>query len=245
MGSTAQTIGFVGLILGAGMTSVRIAANRFGWNFPAWLDYTLGVVGILLIAVCVTLLLQWFVALFGAELPANSPWPATLLYAVVSGALIFATGYLPAHVAPRTSEYKTEWQPAIAESFFLHLDSFEAGKQSTVKVKIVATKQGESTARLIAQIMKRYEWKVEVNAVDGSHVFLANNEFRGTRIRYRESRRNESEASAIFGIVSGLAEIPQTEYFPEDDQFNFAQIEIGDVPEFYSGPSTFMNESFR
>jgi hypothetical protein len=92
-------------------------------------------------------------------------------------------------------------------------------------------------------MLKHYNWKVEVNADDGSHVFPTNTSFRGARIRYRQSR--SAESSGFFSLVSALADMPQTEYFPEDDQFNFTQIEIGDVPEHYFGPTTFMNDSFR
>jgi hypothetical protein len=245
MENPAQTIGIVGVALGTAMNLVRTAANRRRWNFPAWLDDGLGIVGILLIAVCLTLLLRSFVELFGAALPPDSPWPATLLYCVVSASLIFAAGYLPYRVSPRVSAYKTEWEPAIAESFYLHLGDFEAGKNSTIRVKIVATEQGTLTARLIAQIMTHYGWKIEVNADDGSHVFPAPTSFQGTHLRYRASRQFEGGTPHLSGIVAALADYPQTEHFPEDDKFNFAQIEIGNVPEYYSGPGRFMNDYFR
>ena len=35
----------------------------------------------------------------------------------------------------------------------------------------------------------------------------------------------------ITSIVSALATGPDSEYFPEEEQFSFVQIEIGDVPE--------------
>lgn len=243
---TPQIIGIIGVGLGAGITSVRIAANRLGWNFPAPVDYTLGVAGILLIAVCLTLLLRWFAALFGTELPPDSPWPATLLYAVISAALIFAAGYLPAHIAPNGSPYKTHWDPAVAESFFLNLENFEAGKHSTsTPVKIVATEKGTPTARLIAQIMTHFGWRIQVNNADGSHVFPASAPFRGARIRYRQTRNYVDGTERLFHIVSALAEVPNTEHFPETDEYNFSEIGIGDPPEYYTGPSRFMNDTFR
>lgn len=245
MENPAQVVGIAGVVLGGAVNGVRTAAKRLDWEFPAWLDLVLGGFSLLLIAVGLLLLLRWFLAVFGIQLPENSPWPETLLYSVICAALIFTAGYLPARIEPRTSGYKTEWEPAIAESFFLHLEAFESGKQSTDKIKIVATEQGIRIARLIAQILKHYDWKVEVNTADGSHVFPASARFRGTRIRYRDSRRGESEAYTIFSIVSALAYTPDTEYFPEDDQYNFAQIEIGDVPEHYSGPPAYANDSFR
>jgi len=221
------------------MTAVRAAAKRLDYELPPWVDISSGIGGLALVAIGLLALFRSFLVLIGAPLPADSPWPGTLVYSAVCIALIFAAGYLPARIPSFASSHKTEWEPPLAESFFLYFASFESGRSSTFKVKIVASKEGTKIARLLGQILRHYHWTLEVNADDGTYVFPTTSPVHGTRIRYRESQ--EGIIPDVFGVVSALAGIPQTEYFPEDDQFNFAQIEIGAIPEFYSGPPQFMN----
>ena len=234
-----QSLGLLAGVLGVGMNGARAAAKRYNWPVPGSIEVIAEIGSLALIAIALVLLLRTFLTFVGTPLPTNSPWPGTLLYCFISVALILAAGYLPERIPSKASVYKTDWEPPLAESFFLYQACFESGKLSNFKVKIIATKQGMTIARLLVQILRRYDWQLEINVDDGTYVFPAATIFRGARIRYRQSQ--EATVPDAFGVVSALAEIPQTQYFPEDDQFNFVQIEIGDVPEFYSGPPQFMN----
>ena len=208
------------------MSGARALGKRYNYEFPAWIDVATGIGSLGLLAIGLFILLRSFLQILGIELPSNSPWPGTLLYSIICITLIWTAGYLPAPISVKQSS-PAKWQPALAESLFLHLDTLREGVNSDT-IKIVASKGGLITARFIAQILVYYKWRIELNKANGTHIFQSDEAFQGARIRYRESRRQQ--AGPIFEVAYALAEVPMTAYFPEDDQFNFSQIEIGDVP---------------
>lgn len=195
-------------VLGGGMSGVRVAAKRLNWELPGWIDIGSGILGLALIALALLLALRLL-------LPPDSLWPETFVYSVICIVAIFAAGYLPARTPTKVSTYKTEWEHPLAESFFLHLRSFDSAKRATFEVKIMATKQGTSIARFLAQVLKHYDWKLKINQDDGSYVFPASTPFRGARVRYRDSKR--AEVPGVFDVVAAFVEIPTTVYFPESD----------------------------
>src|SRR5215469_3934362 len=148
MGKGAQAFGIAGTLLGGGMSSIRAAIKYFNWELPAWIEIVAGFGGLLLFAIGLPFLLEVFLQWLGTPLPSNSPWPGTMVYSIICFALIVAAGYLPTRISPRASSLKTRWEPALTESFFLHIHAFELGKRSSIKVKIVATEQGAEVARL-------------------------------------------------------------------------------------------------
>jgi hypothetical protein len=234
-----QSIGVASAILGGGMTGVRAAAKRLNLELPAWVDVGSGIAGLALIGVGLLLLFRSFFTLVGVPLPADSPWPTAVVYSVISFALIFAAGYLPARFSGGESGRKTTWEAPLAESLLTHFDNLNLiGDRPRLNVKVIATEQGKSVAEFLVKTLRHFGCTVEVNAENGSYVFPAPTAFQGTIIRYRESKFSES--SVVFDALNALICTPQTRYFPDDDRFNFIQVEIGDVPEGYSGPPRFL-----
>jgi hypothetical protein len=217
-----------------------MAAKRLNRELPAWVDVSCGVGGLALIAIALMLLLRTFLDWIGVPVLADSPWPATFLYAAISVALILAAGYLPARLSasPAASSRKTHWEPALAESFLSHLDNLQAPSTPRLKVKVLATNQGKSPAELLVKVLEYCGWDVEVNHDDGSYIFPAKSPFSGTLIKYRKSRFQEYYA--VSQAVAALIYQAESAHFPEDDAFNFIQVEVGDVPQYYSGPPQFV-----
>jgi hypothetical protein len=238
MASPEQTIGLASAILGAGMTGVRVAAKRFNYELPAWVDVTCGIGSLALIAMALVLLLRTFLNMIGAPIPFDSPWPGTLLYAMISVALIVGAGYLPARWPVGESTKKTKWDRAAAENLFLHLDEMQSPQTARIRVKVIATDQGKSPAEFLVKVLRRYGWEVEVNREDGSYIFPPKAPFRGVIMRYRKSQFNEYYS--VNRIVGALVDSSDHVYFPEDEAFNFVQVEIGDIPEYYNGAPEFI-----
>lgn len=235
MAAGLQAFGIASALLGGGMTAIRAALRRFNYELPAWVDVASGIGGLLLLAVGLPLLLGLFLDWLGVPLPANSPWPSTIVYSVICAALIFAAGYLPARIPPRAFALKTNWEPALAESLLLSLDSLSRIK--SVKIKVIATKHGLPSAQFFVRMLRHFGWQLEVNGDNGSYIFPAPEIFEGVIVRCRESRAEDS--SPIWNALHMLIQTPDTIYFPEDDRFNFVQIEIGDVPRGYYGAPRF------
>jgi hypothetical protein len=85
-------------------------------------------------------------------------------------------------------------------------------------------------------VLRHAQWEFVVNQVNGTYIFQTGRSFRGTLIRFRESVGETSRApSLIRNVLVALAnEVPETLYFAESENFNFIQIEIGDIPEWYN-----------
>jgi hypothetical protein len=119
------------------------------------------------------------------------------------------------------------------------LENLEAFKEhSSLPIKVIATLEGVKAAVSFVNMVRYFGWQPQVNHADGAYVFPAATTFRGVIIRYRESKRAESYP--VYRAVCELVDSPETIFFPEDDAFNFVQVEIGDVPEYYRGaPGSF------
>ena len=107
-------------------------------------------------------------------------------------------------------------------------DTKNLHKDSRLKLKIIATEKGKPTAGSLVEFLKYCGWDIEINQNGGSYIFPATNPFKGARIKHRDSDR--VLAGWASSPVTIFAEYPHTEHFPESDDFNFIQIEIGDGP---------------
>jgi hypothetical protein len=124
-----------------------------------------------------------------------------------------------------------EWKPPTA------LDLIHATKAPTsetggrMKLKLIATNSGEECAKTLATIFERhFRWDIEPNTKTGEYFFPAKTDFRGLRLRYRPSIKNDLRAQIESIVFRLLHESPSIDAFPDRDEFNLIQIEVGDAP---------------
>ena len=232
MADSTQTIGIMSVLLGTGATGVRTLFKRYDYEFPVWIETSLGIAALVLFSTAAILLWSTFLTFIGITLPMDTAWPGTVLYGSISAAVIFGAGYLPAKIA-HSADKKTTWDRPILERVIENLDYYRDPDTTRCKVRVITTEPGRSVAEIFVKFLRKFEWEVEVNHEEGTYLYPAKETFRGVILRYRENSYNI--ARPISAALADIVEPPHTIYFPATDAFDFVQVEIGDIPEDYCG----------
>jgi len=160
---------------------------------------------------------------------AVSGWSSAIAYGLIFAAMMWVSiRLLHFPYQGRTLEESPWGSPSSHNLIEMIDDTKKLHKDARLRLKIIATEKGKRTAELLVEFLKYCDWEIEINQNGGSYIFPAAKPFKGARIRHRESDR--MLAGWASNPVTMFTEYPYTEHFPESDDFNFIQIEIGDGP---------------
>lgn len=161
-------------------------------------------------------------------------WPSALAYGLIFASLMWVSVkllQLPINRDPPSGE--DSWgSPSSHDLLRVYEDiknTFVPDRVG-VKIKIVATEKGRRVAESLVEFFTYCRWEMEVNHDGGSHIFPAPRPFNGAQLKRRDSDPYRHAASWAYNPIAIFAETPKTENFPDMDDFNFVQIEIGDGP---------------
>ena len=176
-----------------------------------------------------------------SESVSSSDWPlAFVLFVVVLFAMRLTAFFGQLSIAVTAAPYghETEWAPPTAKELLGQLDELKQfSASSPPKLKIVATDEGKPVAREFVEILKYCGLReFDVNQGDGSYIFPSREELSGTRIRFRDLPQFRMPLLILQGAVGRLIDFPNVDPFPDTDDYNFIQIEIGKPPDGYSAP---------
>jgi hypothetical protein len=160
---------------------------------------------------------------------AVSGWSAAITYGLIFAAMMWVSVRLLQLPYQGTTLEESRWGSPLSHNLLETIDDTKnLDKNARLKVKMIATEKGKRTAESLVEFLKYCDWDILINHNGGSYIFPAAKPFKGALLRHRES--DSSLVGWVSNPVTIFAEYPRTEHFPESDDFNFIQIEIGDGP---------------